>query len=273
MFSLQTIFGKGDKFYGLLEASAAAARESARALGELLATPPAQRSLEKFKLARQKEKDLAAEISRELVNTFVTALELPAQAHAAMVAAVAPYVDTAISKTVNVPADYRYEDFKDLYLQAWRARLKGLATYRPNAILGSVLDTGPTPETTASVATVDPMRTVIESRPPGALPAVRPATVPDEVAVIGVDNDGDQPKERERLVYLLEGSDSGWRNQHQYQPYPCVCCTGYLQCNAYRHRQQWLYRYCSSGRTGECCTCGRFHPIGYYHLLGRYHFV
>ena len=35
--------------------------------------------------------------------------------------------------------------------------------------------------------------------------------------VIGVDNDGDQPKERERLMYLLEGSDSGWRNQHQYQ--------------------------------------------------------
>ena len=75
MFSLQTIFGKGDKFYGLLEASAAAARESARALGELLATPPAQRSLEKFKLARQREKDLQAQISQELVNTFVTALE------------------------------------------------------------------------------------------------------------------------------------------------------------------------------------------------------
>ena len=35
--------------------------------------------------------------------------------------------------------------------------------------------------------------------------------------VIGVDNDADQPKERERLMYLLEGSDSGWRNQHQYQ--------------------------------------------------------
>ncbi len=35
--------------------------------------------------------------------------------------------------------------------------------------------------------------------------------------VIGVDNDGDQPKERERLMYLLEGSDTGWRNQHQYQ--------------------------------------------------------
>lgn len=75
MFSLQTIFGKGDKFYGLLEASAAAARESTHALAELLATPAPQRSLEKFKLARQREKDLAAQISQELVNTFVTALE------------------------------------------------------------------------------------------------------------------------------------------------------------------------------------------------------
>jgi uncharacterized protein len=75
MFSLQTIFGKGDKFYGLLEASAGAARESTRALVELLQEPAGQRSLDKFKLARQLEKDLSAKISQELVNTFVTALE------------------------------------------------------------------------------------------------------------------------------------------------------------------------------------------------------
>jgi uncharacterized protein Yka (UPF0111/DUF47 family) len=75
MFSLQTIFGKGDKFYGLLESSAAASTESTRALGEMLASPAQQRSLEKFKLARQRSKDLAAQISHELVNTFVTALE------------------------------------------------------------------------------------------------------------------------------------------------------------------------------------------------------
>ncbi|MBP7370157.1 MAG: pit accessory protein [Arenimonas sp.] len=75
MFSLQTIFGKGDKFYGLLEASAAAAHESTRALTDLLATPIPQRTLEKFKLARQREKDLSAQISQELINTFVTALE------------------------------------------------------------------------------------------------------------------------------------------------------------------------------------------------------
>ncbi len=74
-----------------------------------------------------------------LPPAFVNALELSATQHAAMVAAVAPYVDTAISKTVNVPEDYPYAEFKDLYMQAWNAGLKGLATYRPNAVLGSVL--------------------------------------------------------------------------------------------------------------------------------------
>lgn len=77
-----------------------------------------------------------------LTEAFVTALEMSAQDHAAMVAAVAPFIDTAISKTVNVPADYPYADFQDLYLNAWRAGLKGLATYRPNAVLGSVLSVG-----------------------------------------------------------------------------------------------------------------------------------
>ncbi|HZQ75353.1 MAG TPA: adenosylcobalamin-dependent ribonucleoside-diphosphate reductase [Burkholderiales bacterium] len=70
---------------------------------------------------------------------FVTALDLTARAHEQMVAAVAPYIDTSISKTVNVPEDYPYPDFQDLYLHAWKSGLKGLATYRPNKVLGSVL--------------------------------------------------------------------------------------------------------------------------------------
>ncbi|MBN8508030.1 MAG: adenosylcobalamin-dependent ribonucleoside-diphosphate reductase [Burkholderiales bacterium] len=79
----------------------------------------------------------------KLPPAFVSALELSATAHAAMVAAVAPYVDTAISKTVNVPEDYPYADFQDLYLTAWRSGLKGLATYRPNKVLGAVLSVEP----------------------------------------------------------------------------------------------------------------------------------
>ena len=78
-----------------------------------------------------------------LPEYFVTALEISAQAHKNMVAAVAPYIDTSISKTVNVPADYPYEEFQDLYMSAWKAGLKGLATYRPNSVLGSVLSVEP----------------------------------------------------------------------------------------------------------------------------------
>ena len=70
---------------------------------------------------------------------FVTALELSARAHQEMVAAVAPFIDTSISKTVNVPEDYPYAEFQDLYFLAWKSGLKGLATYRPNKVLGSVL--------------------------------------------------------------------------------------------------------------------------------------
>jgi ribonucleoside-diphosphate reductase alpha chain len=76
---------------------------------------------------------------RSLPQYFVTALEISAQAHKEAVAAVSPFIDTSISKTVNVPEDYPYGEFEDLYLTAWRAGLKGLATYRPNKVLGAVL--------------------------------------------------------------------------------------------------------------------------------------
>ncbi len=114
---------------------------------------------------------------RQLPPAFVGALEMSAEDHIAMMQAVQPYIDTSISKTVNVAEDYPYEDFKKLYVQAWDARLKGLATYRPNSILGAVLEVKPAqtqkavaPEAASPAA--DPMRTVIESRPLGALDAM-----------------------------------------------------------------------------------------------------
>lgn len=117
-------------------------------------------------------RELGGDVDR-LPGYFVSALEMSADSHIGMMEAVQPFVDTAISKTVNVPADYAYEDFKGLYQQAWRAKLKGLATYRPNAILGSVLETHADPAAMPAAApAVDPMRTVIESRPKGALSAV-----------------------------------------------------------------------------------------------------
>jgi len=75
-----------------------------------------------------------------LSPAFVSALEMSALDHMRMNAAVQPCIDTAISKTVNVPVDYPFEAFEDLYFEAWRAGLKGIATYRPNEVLGAVLE-------------------------------------------------------------------------------------------------------------------------------------
>ena len=75
MFSLQTIFGKGDKFYGWLEQSAEAAQESAKALHALVTQADHAPVMAAFAAARARAKALAAQISGELVNTFVTALD------------------------------------------------------------------------------------------------------------------------------------------------------------------------------------------------------
>jgi ribonucleoside-diphosphate reductase alpha chain len=107
-----------------------------------------------------------------LPGYFVSALEMSAQEHIAMMAAVQPFVDTSISKTVNVPADYPFEAFEGLYLDAWRRGLKGLATYRPNETLGAVLQTLPAAEDTLGDALHDPLRVAIDHRPKGELPAV-----------------------------------------------------------------------------------------------------
>lgn len=77
----------------------------------------------------------------DLPDTFRSALEMSALDHQRMVNAVAPYVDAAISKTVNVPADYDFQDFQALYLEAWKAGAKGCTTFRPNEVTGSVLST------------------------------------------------------------------------------------------------------------------------------------
>jgi len=116
-----------------------------------------------------------------LPEYFVSALSMSAHDHLEMMAAVQPFVDTSISKTVNVPADYPFDAFKDLYFDAWHRGLKGLATYRPNETLGAVLSV--TAEMPAIVASdpsdaadaeveLDPLRIAIDHRPRGELPAI-----------------------------------------------------------------------------------------------------
>jgi len=119
-------------------------------------------------------KQMGGDVSK-LPPAFVTALEISAIDHMKMVAAVAPFIDTSISKTVNVPADYPYEDFKHLYTEAWKAGLKGLATYRPNNVLGSVLSVTPIKEEEQPQDFIfdQDRRIVLEATPTPALASLR----------------------------------------------------------------------------------------------------
>ena len=71
---------------------------------------------------------------------FVTAQELTPAEHVRMQAAVQRHVDSAISKTVNVPEDIDFAAFQEVYLDAYRSGCKGCTTYRPNLVTGSVLE-------------------------------------------------------------------------------------------------------------------------------------
>ena len=75
MFSLQQLFGKGDRFFELLEASAEEALTSVQLLVRLLNTSPKPTTLDDFVFSRRKDKRLTEQISEELVKTFVTCLE------------------------------------------------------------------------------------------------------------------------------------------------------------------------------------------------------
>ena len=75
----------------------------------------------------------------ELTDAFVSVQTLTPEDHVAMQAAVQKYIDSSISKTINVPVDISFEDFKNVYFSAYEQGCKGCTTYRPNEITGSVL--------------------------------------------------------------------------------------------------------------------------------------
>ncbi|MCI3135313.1 adenosylcobalamin-dependent ribonucleoside-diphosphate reductase [Phenylobacterium aquaticum] len=92
---------------------------------------------------------------------FVSAQTLAPEDHLRMQAAAQAQVDSSISKTVNCPEEIAFEAFADIYRQAYDAGCKGLTTYRPNAVTGSVLSVdppAPMPEVRAAPAAQLPPR-------------------------------------------------------------------------------------------------------------------
>lgn len=79
-----------------------------------------------------------------LPPAFVEAEQLAPEAHLAMQAALQPYVDSAISKTINVPESMPFADFEAIYQRAFELGLKGCTTYRPNPVTGALLQSAET---------------------------------------------------------------------------------------------------------------------------------
>ena len=75
-----------------------------------------------------------------LPEPFVTAQDLTSAEHVRMQAAVQRRVDSAISKTVNLPEDMPFEAFQHVYWDAYSSGCKGCTTYRPNPVTGAVLE-------------------------------------------------------------------------------------------------------------------------------------
>lgn len=87
----------------------------------------------------------------ELPSHFTNAQTLAPLAHVKMQAAAQKWVDSSISKTINCPEDISFEDFKEVYMEAYETGCKGCTTYRPNDITGSVLSVSESEEKTPEV--------------------------------------------------------------------------------------------------------------------------
>ncbi|MCR9214121.1 MAG: adenosylcobalamin-dependent ribonucleoside-diphosphate reductase [Proteobacteria bacterium] len=81
-----------------------------------------------------------------LPDAFVDAQVLTPPDHVRMQAAVQEYIDSSISKTINCPEDISFENFKNIYIQAYELGCKGCTTYRPNDVTGAVLEVKQEPE-------------------------------------------------------------------------------------------------------------------------------
>ncbi|BBK39355.1 ribonucleoside-diphosphate reductase, adenosylcobalamin-dependent [Allostella sp. ATCC 35155] len=103
--------------------------------------------------------------NKPLPDYFVDAQTLTPADHLVMQAAVQRYVDSSISKTINVPVDIPFDAFKDVYLRAYELGCKGCTTYRPNAVTGSVLSVQP------AAGTVEARQQELPLAPPPARPA------------------------------------------------------------------------------------------------------
>ncbi|EDQ05787.1 Vitamin B12-dependent ribonucleoside-diphosphate reductase [Sulfitobacter indolifex] len=138
--------------------------------------------------------DYAVQMWRELKGDtplpdyFVNAQTLPPADHVKMQAAAQKWIDSSISKTINCPEDISFDDFKDVYMQAWDMGCKGCTTYRPNDVTGSVLS--------------------VSSEKTDKAPADSPDQVSEGGEIVYMSDPLDRPAELEGNTYKVKWPDS-----------------------------------------------------------------
>ncbi|MCC6306038.1 MAG: adenosylcobalamin-dependent ribonucleoside-diphosphate reductase [Rhodobacteraceae bacterium] len=139
---------------------------------------------------------------------LVTAGELSPAEHLRMQAAAQRWVDSSISKTINVPADIAFEAFRDVYRLAWETGCKGCTTFRPNPVTGAVLEAG--------AATAPPGAPAAGAgAAPGGAPAEAPRSVPlaRPVALEGPTYKLTWPVSEHAIYITINDIDTGGRRR------------------------------------------------------------
>jgi ribonucleoside-diphosphate reductase alpha chain len=142
-------------------------------------------------------------VDAALPDYFVNAQTITPADHLAVQAAAQPFIDSAISKTINVPRDIAFEAFADVYLQAYDQGCKGCTTYRPNDVTGSVLSFE---EPKNAIAAETVIAREAEPELPLPEPAPRPST--GSGGVIYMTRPLDRPEELVGRTYKIKWADS-----------------------------------------------------------------
>ena len=145
----------------------------------------------------------------DLPDYFVSAQTLPPEAHVLMQAAAQKWVDSSISKTINCPEDISFEDFKDVYMQAWHSGCKGCTTYRPNEITGSVLSVEEKPKVVEAEAEDEEYPTTHQNLGITAEMETGPGLNYDreQIAALAAESLPDRPEELEGSTYKIKVGD------------------------------------------------------------------
>ncbi|MCC7049396.1 MAG: ribonucleoside reductase, partial [Alphaproteobacteria bacterium] len=132
-----------------------------------------------------------------LTDAFVDAQHLTPGDHLTMQAAVQRYIDSSISKTINVPAAMTFDAFKDVYRQAYELGCKGCTTYRPNEVTGAVLQVGQRKKAEPA-----------QSELPLDAPPARPADIYEAGGVVYMTRPLDRPEALPGQTYKIRWPDS-----------------------------------------------------------------